>query len=141
MCVQVEEMLQEGHTLTTKFKTHLRYGYQPALCSDESSIAISFYVSHIRPTAVANAGHDSLYLFLAFNGSTFEETGLGRHLTSFFRTEAGLNINSTALRSLVETTVDVSKISIVFMITYIFYNHAMFGVSSSGKISEGSCWQ
>ena len=88
----------------------------------KSMILVQMYVQHFRPAAIRNAGGvDCQLFFVNFAGNPFPDGSLGRQLTSFFERECNLHICSNALRSLVETTADVSNISCPISICFFAY--------------------
>ena len=101
---QFQEMKEAGHTMCSMFKTNTRFGYQPIIASVESIQALEFYLGYVRPVAIQNGKVESAYLFITFNGCTFEDADLGRHLSAFYTKETGLHITSNNMRKLVETT-------------------------------------
>ena len=96
--VQVSEMLEIGHTMTEKFKTSVKYGYQPIMIEPFSKSLIETYLEHYRSES------SNPYLFITYKGENFKEAELGRYLTDFFIKAANLKVTSTNIRSIVETT-------------------------------------
>ena len=100
---QVEELLEEGYTTTTKFKTNKKYGYQPITLGSVARELVQQYVSFIRPQVcraqVVNADD---HLWLTYRGAF--DTTIGKLVTFFFIRMRGLTVTTTAIRGLVETT-------------------------------------
>ena len=108
---QLTELLESGHVLSRAFKTAPTYYYQPVLSNQYANTMIQYYLEKLRPVAVATGG-ESKFLFISFSGLSFSDDGgggdFGRYLTRFYHAETDLHIVSTAIRSLVETTAEVS---------------------------------
>ena len=99
---QADELISQGHSLTTKFKTAATYGYQPVTVSDVSLELLKVYLQFFRPFAsrgVREHPDDSLWLRLDGN----PEVGIGRYVKMFYASACNLHITTTRMRSLTET--------------------------------------
>ena len=99
---QAEELISQGHSLTTKFKTAATYGYQPVSLSKISLELFKIYLSSFRPFASGgkcDRPDDSLWLRLDGN----PEIGIGRYVKMFYSSACNLHITTTRMRSLTET--------------------------------------
>lgn len=92
-----ETLQQKRILMSTHFKTGIQFGFQPVTVSDTTAELLDLYIKYIRPSIMQNP-HDPL--FISFKGS---KVRMGRLLSSFFKRTLGLNINSTTIRSIVET--------------------------------------
>jgi hypothetical protein len=99
---QAEELISQGHSLTTKFKTAATYGYQPVSLSKISLELFRIYLSSFRPFVSGgkcDRPDDSLWLRLDGN----PEIGIGRYVKMFYSSACNLHITTTRMRSLTET--------------------------------------
>ena len=99
---QADELVHQGHSLSTKFKTAATYGYQPVTLSDVSMELLKIYLQCFRPFAsrgLRDAPDDSLWLRLDGN----PEVGIGRYVKMFYASALNLHITTTRMRSLTET--------------------------------------
>jgi len=108
-----ELMQMEGHVMSTHFKTWAKYGFQ-ALINVEIAVPLLELYCNWRSCATENGFAtspfytDSGYLFLEWDGEQMGERRLGDLVTSFFR-KFNLHMNTTSIRSLVETTAERMK--------------------------------
>jgi len=104
MQVKDVENLYKSFATSSEFKTSSTYGIQAVTLGDVSKEILSVYTKYFRPRVVTARPFPNDPLFVTFNG--LPDKRLGRHLTAFFQAKLGLNITTTLIRSLVETTVD-----------------------------------
>jgi hypothetical protein len=100
---QAENLLAEGFSTTNKFKTNTRWQLQPVTLSETTHPLVQHYLQHVRPRVCKvdlPAQKDPLWL--RFTGTPEEHVGL--FVTAFFRRTIALHITTTAVRSLVETS-------------------------------------
>jgi hypothetical protein len=69
---QVDEMLQNGCALSTKFKTNSTFGYQPVTTSKLSRKLLQIYITYLRPRSKIRGDEP---LFLHYNGSPATRIG------------------------------------------------------------------
>ena len=105
---QYEQLVDEGHVHSSKFKTNTRYGYQPVILSTVSYFFVKIYWIHFRPVAMKNSelAHQQPMqrsLWLTFDG---KPERIGPRVTQYFKRTLGMHITTTAIRSLVETTTE-----------------------------------
>ena len=98
---QAAELLAQGYSNSTKFKTSAKWKYQPVTLSSTTYLLLQIYVTRVRPQVFLGTPAGADPLWLAYDGSA--ERKLGLRVTRFFRKTAGLHITTTAIRSLVET--------------------------------------
>jgi hypothetical protein len=108
---QYEQLVEEGHVHSSKFKTYARYGYQPVILSVVSFFFVKNFWEHFRPVAIQNLEFSNGGLFettqrslwLTFDGKPDK---IGPRVTQYFKRTLQLHITTTAIRSLVETTTE-----------------------------------
>ncbi len=103
---QVNELLTQYFTTSTQFKTCSKFGYQPVTLQRISHELVHRYVTVLRPQVRRpSAVEDSEEpLWLTYKGE--REDDVGRLVTRFFTRTCNLSVTITAIRSLVETTMD-----------------------------------
>lgn len=102
---QGEDLLVEGFSTTDQFKTNQRWGLQPVTLSDETFELLTFYMAELRPqVSLISVPNPNDKLWLTHEGKP--DNSVGGRVISFFRREIRLHITTTAIRSLVETTMD-----------------------------------
>jgi hypothetical protein len=102
---QAQELLTSGYVTTDQFKTNDRWGLQPVTLSLSALHLLQLYLEYLRPRAVDRSGHGSVdALWLCFSGDP--DKLVGQRVTAFFKRHLQLHITTTAIRSLVETTMD-----------------------------------
>ena len=97
-----EELIGQGHSMSTKFKTSATYGYQPVTLSNVSLELFQIYIDMLRPSASqgrCNDPQDPLWL----NWKGAREKNIGRKVQRFYIRTLGLDITTTRIRSLLET--------------------------------------
>jgi hypothetical protein len=97
-----EELIGQGHAMSTKFKTAATYGYQPVTMSNLSLEIFKLYVDIFRPFASqgrCNDPQDPLWI----NWKGTREKGIGRKVQRFYIRTLGLDVTTTRIRSLLET--------------------------------------
>jgi len=108
---QYEQLVEEGHVHSSKFKTHTRYGYQPVILSSVSYFFVKIFWEYFRPVAIQNLEFSNGGLFdylprslwLTFDGKPDK---IGPRVTQYFKRTLMMHITTTAIRSLVETTTE-----------------------------------
>lgn len=106
---QAQELLTAGYVTTDQFKTNDRWGLQPVTLSLCALQLLQLYLEYLRPRAVDRSGHGSVdALWLCFNGDP--DKLVGQRVTAFFKRHLQLHITTTAIRSLVETTMDAMHV-------------------------------
>jgi hypothetical protein len=99
------DLLVEGFGTSDRFKTRQRWGLQPVILCDSTGDLLEFYLEYIRPVvSLYNPPRNDDKLWLRYDG--LREEHMGVRVTSFFQREMNLHITTTAIRSLVETTMD-----------------------------------
>jgi hypothetical protein len=104
----VDDLISQGHTMSTTFKTRAKYGYQPIIATELAIEILGVYVDVLRPVAVRNfeptkeQATVSDNLWLTFQGKPDK---VGRRVTDFFQRTMKLHVTTTAIRALVETEV------------------------------------
>ena len=102
---QAQELLHDGYTQTTKFKTQARWGFQPVTLADESKELLTIYLEIFRPrVAESSTSQPHETLLLNFSGQPYID--IGKELTRFFVHSCNLHITSTRIRSIVETAAE-----------------------------------
>lgn len=110
--MQYDQLVEEGHVHSKKFKTNVRYGYQPVILSTISYFFVKIFWEHFRPVAMNNLrtalGDDMpdksvRSLWVNFDG---KPERIGPRVTQYFKRTLGIHITTTAMRSLVETTTE-----------------------------------
>lgn len=100
---QVEELLENGFTTTTKFKTNKKYGYQPITLGGVARELVLLYVTVVRPQVCrASSILPEDHLWLTYRGEA--DLLVGKLVTFFFIRTRGLSVTITSIRGLVETT-------------------------------------
>ena len=103
---KIPELLAQGHTLSTTFKTKAKYGYQPIIGNDLVIEILRIYVEELRRVATENfrstaTGSElSNKVWLTFQGIPDKP---GRRLTDFYRRTMKLHVTTTTIRALMET--------------------------------------
>lgn len=98
------ELLRRGYSNSTQFKTASKWQLQPVTLSELSMKLLAMYLRHIRPWVERTKPRRQDPLWLDFDGEA--EKHIGKRVSEFFRKSLGLHITTTAIRSLVETTMD-----------------------------------
>lgn len=88
--------LLKGYATSSNFKTVGAFLYQPVTISDNTRELLEVYYNRVRPK-----DSNSEFLFLTFHGDSHRR--LGRLTSKYFSDKIGMNITTTALRSLVAT--------------------------------------
>jgi hypothetical protein len=88
--------LLQGYATSSNFKTVGSFLYQPVTISENTKDLLEVYINKVRPK-----NSQSEFLFLTYHGD--HNKRLGRLTTKYFSDKIGLNITTTALRSLVAT--------------------------------------
>lgn len=102
---QVEQLLGEGYTTTTKFKTNAKYGYQPITLGAVAQELVFQYVEVVRPQVCRAATiHPDDHMWVTYRG--VPELQVGKLVNWFFIRTLGLSVTTTSIRGLVETTMD-----------------------------------
>ena len=97
-----EELIGQGHTMSTKFKTSATYGYQPVTMSSISLELFQIYLELLRPTASQGRWNQPQHpLWLNWMGE-WDHT-IGRKVQRFYVRTLGLDVTTTRIRSLLET--------------------------------------
>jgi len=96
--------LMESFATSKEFKTSSTYGMQAVTMSDISKEILSIYLKFFRPRVTNARPCPNDPLFLTYQGTP--DKRLGRHVTAFFAPRLGINITTTLIRALVETTVE-----------------------------------
>lgn len=100
---QARDLLGTGYSTTDQFKTNQRWGLQPVTLSVTTVQLLQHYLAHVRPrVCIQDKPSDTDALWLAYNG--LPDHNAGTNLTAFFKRTLGLHITTTAIRSLVETS-------------------------------------
>ena len=104
---QAAELLRNGYSNSTKFKTAAKWKYQPVTLSTTTSFLLKAYQEFLRPqVCLTGTACGDQPLWLTFEGTA--ERHLGVRVTQFFRQSLRLHITCTAIRSLVETAMHAS---------------------------------
>jgi hypothetical protein len=105
---QGESLLTNGHALTRNFKTCATYTYQPVIIDEKvAAQLLHLYINVIRPTSLfAKLKDGNSPLWVKFDGSPWDSTSMGSVISKFFEKNVGLHLNTTTLRSLMETQAD-----------------------------------
>jgi len=98
---QGDELLNAGYSTSAKFKTHAKYGLQPVTLGSVSKELLHMYLFELRPQVCRADDGPAAPLFLTYEGKP--DRNLGRSVTAFFTRTKQLHINTTMVRSLVET--------------------------------------
>lgn len=102
---QVEDMLKNGYTTSSKFKTNSKYGYQPITLGAVSRELLHLYVTVVRPQVCRHHPiQPSDHLWLTYRGEI--DLTVGKLVTAFFIRKCGLSVTTTGIRGLVETEMD-----------------------------------
>ena len=100
---QVQDLLDNGFTTTTKFKTNSKYGYQPITLSKVSAELVYLYVSVVRPQVCRQHPVQAEdHVWLTYKGEA--DLTIGKLVTTFFTRTCRVGVTTTAIRGLVETT-------------------------------------
>lgn len=98
------ELLRRGYSNSAQFKTAAKWQLQPVTLSELAMKLLALYLQHIRPQVERGAPCDDDPLWLNCYGHA--ELKIGKRVSEFFRKSLQLHITTTAIRSLVETTMD-----------------------------------
>ncbi len=80
---QVQDMLKNGYTTSTKFKTNHKYGYQPITLSTVSMELVHLYVTVVRPQVCRQHPiQHSDHVWLTYRGDA--DLSVGKLVTTFF---------------------------------------------------------
>lgn len=102
---QVEGLLGDGFTTTTKFKTNSKFGYQPITLGVVAQELVYLYVQTVRPQVCRAAEiHPDDHMWITYRGEA--DLHVGKLVTMFFIRKLGLSVTTTSIRGLVETTMD-----------------------------------
>jgi hypothetical protein len=99
---QRHDLLNANFGVTEKFKTNSKYGYQAIVTSAESKELLELYINRFRP-CVNDHPRDEDRLWIRYNASAYESKHIGQAVSSFFLKKGNLKLNSTIIRSLIET--------------------------------------
>jgi hypothetical protein len=104
--MQVKDVpdLNASFATSRDFKTSEAYGIQAVSLGDISKEILAMYMKFFRPRVVTSRPCPNDPLFITFHGHP--DLRLGRHVTDFFASRLGINITTTLIRSLVESTVE-----------------------------------
>ena len=98
---QLPEIIKKGYVFSSVFKTNARYGEQPVSFDHHIvQYLLKHYIQYFRPRTLFQPDDP---LFIQFNGAQYD---IGRGVTRFFKKELRLDINTTLIRSFVETNMD-----------------------------------
>jgi len=103
---QAMELQQEGFALSSKFKTHATYGYQPVIIAASMQWMLELYLRARQAIVRRSLSLDDA-LFLDWNGNA--EIRIGRLVSSFFKRTCGLRITTTMIRSVVEMATEDAR--------------------------------
>jgi hypothetical protein len=96
---QFDELDSPAFIMSTSFKTYEKFGMQPVIFDHPVVLKLlQAYKVKFRPR---NCGGPKSPLFITRNGKLYN---ISRGVTRFFKAELGIHINTTTIRSLVETT-------------------------------------
>ncbi|KAJ1394613.1 hypothetical protein B484DRAFT_439135 [Ochromonadaceae sp. CCMP2298] len=98
----------DGWSTSTKFKTRAVYQLQPVIMNSIARRLLELYLTLVRCRVTRENDMDSI-LWRTFDG--VPETRMGRLVTAFFQRILSLRITTTAIRSLLETTVDAMHVN------------------------------
>ncbi len=102
---QAQELLTSGYVTTDQFKTNDKWGLQPVTLSVRALELLELYLEFLRPPAADRGAHAAVdALWITFTGAP--DKHVGQRVTAFFKRHLQLHITTTAIRSLVETTMD-----------------------------------
>ena len=102
---QAQDLLTSGYVTTDQFKTNDKWGLQPVTISVHALQLLELYLEFLRPLAVDRSEHTAVdALWITFTGEP--DKLVGQRVTAFFKRHLQLHITTTAIRSLVETTMD-----------------------------------
>jgi hypothetical protein len=101
-----DEFISSGYALAQKFKTSSTFGFQPVALSEKSCKLVMMYYQLFRPVAEMNAKQKCNRMWLNWNGTAMDNGELGKHLTSFFKSQLQLHITTTTIRAIVETAAE-----------------------------------
>jgi hypothetical protein len=107
-------LINDGYVLSTKFKTRSKFGYQPITSNRIFEKLLSFYISNIRPKQLLG---DNDPMFINFGGTGAYK--IRQSVPKFFMRTLNLHINTTTIRSIVETTMHKLQVVLYFFIHYI----------------------
>ena len=97
-----QELIGQGHTMSTKFKTSSTFGFQPVTMSNISLELFHTYVDMLRPMVSQGRCNDPKHsLWLNWKGD--KDTSIGRKVQRFYIRTLGLDVTTTRIRSLMET--------------------------------------
>jgi hypothetical protein len=101
-----DDFISSGYALAQKFKTSSTFGFQPVALSEKSCKLVMMYYQLFRPVAEMNAKQKCTRMWLNWNGTAMDKGELGKHLTSFFKSQLQLHITTTTIRAIVETAAE-----------------------------------
>jgi hypothetical protein len=97
-----QELIGQGHTMSTKFKTSSTFGFQPVTMSNISLELFQTYVDMLRPMVSQGRCNEPKHsLWLNWKGA--KDTSIGRKVQRFYIRTLGLDVTTTRIRSLLET--------------------------------------
>jgi len=97
-----QELIGQGHTMSSKFKTAATFGFQPVTMSNISLELFQTYVDMLRPMVSQGRCNDPKHaLWLNWKGE--KDTSIGRKVQRFYIRTLGLDVTTTRIRSLMET--------------------------------------
>ena len=96
-----DELIAQGHVMSTKFKTAATYGFQPVTMSNTSLELFLIYIDILRP--LVSNGHNDPQDPLWINWKGGRDNTIGRKVQRFYIHTLGLDVTTTRIRSLVET--------------------------------------
>ena len=131
---QRDELLTSGHAMTSLFKTSSSYGYQPIVVDYEvARRLLQIYIDCVRPTERFIQLQDrNSPLWTNYNGSALNSHAIGTLLKRFFIRECQLQLNSTALRGLMESYAQ----ELFDLLTQARYKHEI----SPAKLCTWTCF-
>jgi hypothetical protein len=101
------ELMADGLTTSSEFKTQLTYGYQAITCNALTLKYLALYVKYFRPLLLVHNSAPCFTVFVNTQGKSFQDSG--KCLTSFFSAWSSLHITTGTLRSIYETEVEVAQ--------------------------------
>lgn len=104
-------LLSDKYVLSSKFKTRSKFGYQPITSNKVFEKLLLFYIDYIRPKRLLD---DDDPMFINFAGS--KSYKIRQSVPKFFMRTLNLKINTTTIRSIVETT--MHKLQVF----YLYFN-------------------
>ncbi len=110
-CEQGMQMLRNGNTLSSEFKTHLKYGYQPVTISGQMPrYMVEAYIKHVRPKITETTTESTPLhpLWLQCSGKKITNADISHLVKRFFVRTMQLNVTTTSIRKLVEMEMEAA---------------------------------